>query len=91
LLSSARNTTSGSTKALARPDGFLYPEGWPPMRKLKMLKSVKAERDLTDKIRWLPHYDQLAFFIVIAIAGMWLHSQNVQNKGYSFMKLLTLT
>jgi hypothetical protein len=72
LLSSARNTTSDSTLARHRPDGMLFHEGFPPLvifeEKAEDGQLSEAEKDLNEKIRWLPHYDKLNF-VVIAIAG----------------------
>ncbi len=60
VLKPERNTTSDSTLAQTRPDGYLYSEGFPPVvvweEKSKDSELDEARADLRNKFRWLQHY-----------------------------------
>jgi hypothetical protein len=68
-----RNKISSSTLKATRLDAYLYKSGCPPVviveEKAAAAMMDDAIRDITTKVRFLPHYQKLSFLVGIAIAG----------------------
>jgi len=87
VLKPERNTTSDSTLAQTRPDGYLYSEGFPPVvvweEKSKDSELDEARADIRNKFRWLQHYGKLNFIVVISIAGDSVEFSKMTSVGLS--------